>query len=415
MPTMRPTRSVTKRRGVTKLTFPTGGVRFEAKAPSRRDPVTGHRTFPTKMFSRYDEAVQWLKSTAASQAAGVHVPTRNHDGVTVDEAINNFLSARRLAVAAGQLAAGTLSNNDNSLKYLRRAHGTMPLSRLTARHLQDLITTGIRDGLPRRVQGKGADLVADGRPWKPATVNLFLSAVHLMLDQAVTDRHVAVNVGRVLKRHKVAERDRFRPTTYAETEMLEVLRAATADRMGVAWWLALHGLRRGEIAGLRWADVDLTAGVMVIANARVSNDGQVQEKGTKSGKERPYPLSAPLIAALRRAKATQAADRLALGQDYLASGYVVTDEAGDPLHPETFTSRWYQFLEANGFRRIRLHDARHTFGTIMAGTDGVNIAELAEMLGHAKKSFTYDTYVHAQPARLRAAADAFGRIVAGEA
>jgi integrase len=407
---VRPARSATKRPGVTKLTYPTGSVRFEAKAPSLADPATGCRTFPTKMFPRYDQAVQWLESTATNHAAGVHVPTRNHDGITVGEAIDNFLSARRLAAAAGRLALGTVTNNANSLKYLRRAHGDLPVSRLTARHLQDLITTGIRSGLPRRTQGKPTP-TAPGLPWKPATVNLFLNAVHLMLDQAVTDRHVAVNVGRSIRRHKVAARDKFRPTVFDRAEMLRVLQSADKDRLAVAWWLGLHGLRRSEIVGLRWSDVDLETGLMVIANVRVSNDGQVQEKDPKSGKPRDYPLPAALAAVLRRWRVTQLQERVALGAEYAHTGYVVTDEGGDPYHPETITDMWFEFLEGIGAPRIRLHDARHTFGTIMANTDGVNIQEVADLLGHAKKSFTLDTYVHSTPDRVRAAVDAFDRII----
>lgn len=116
-----------------------------------------------------------------------------------------------------------------------------------------------------------------------------------------------------------------------------------------------------------------------------------------------------LAAALRSARAVQAADRLALGEMYQASGYVVVDEAGDPLSPHALTSRWSRMLKAAGVRHIRLHDARHTCGTLMH-LENVPIALISAWLGHASKAFTMATYVHSQPDALAAAALSFGRV-----
>jgi integrase len=115
-----------------------------------------------------------------------------------------------------------------------------------------------------------------------------------------------------------------------------------------------------------------------------------------------------LAAALRTARAIQAADRLALSEFYEPSGFVVVDEAGGALSPHALTSRWARMLKAAGVRHIRFHDARHTCGTLMHLQD-VPIAVISAWLGHASKAFTMATYVHSQPEALSTAAQRVSR------
>ena len=106
----------------------------------------------------------------------------------------------------------------------------------------------------------------------------------------------------------------------------------------------------------------------------------------------------------------QAADQLAMGADYQASGWVVVNEAGEPLSPHALTSRWARMLKAAGVRHVRLQDARHTCGTLMH-LKGVPIAVISAWLGHASKAFTLQTYVHSQPQALVSAAQSFAQVV----
>jgi integrase len=110
-----------------------------------------------------------------------------------------------------------------------------------------------------------------------------------------------------------------------------------------------------------------------------------------------------LGATLKAAKSLQAADKLSLGATYQSSGHVVVDEAGRPLSPHALTSRWARMLAAAGVPPVRLHDVRHTCGTLMH-LEGVPIAVIAAWLGHASSAFTMATYVHSQePALVEAA------------
>jgi integrase len=125
---------------------------------------------------------------------------------------------------------------------------------------------------------------------------------------------------------------------------------------------------------------------------------------------RTLPLPDNLAATLEAAKSLQAADKLSLGAAYQSGGYVVADEAGWPLSPHTLTSRWARMLSAAGVLPVRLHDARHTCGTVMH-LEGVPIAVFAAWLGHASSPFTMTTYVHSQDPALADAARRLARVV----
>ena len=128
-------------------------------------------------------------------------------------------------------------------------------------------------------------------------------------------------VNRVSKPHKPFD-------TYTEAEVQHLLAAIADDRLSHAWELALSGLRRGEIAGLRWSDVDLDAKTLSIVNNRVDAGGTAVENDPKrSSSRRTLPLPDRLVSVLRAAKARQARERLALGAE-MARDYVVSNEVG---------------------------------------------------------------------------------------
>lgn len=139
--------------------------------------------------------------------------------------------------------------------------------------------------------------------------------------------------------------------------MRTFLAAVRNDRMRIAWLLALYGLRRGEIAGLRWEHVDLKAKTLRIVVTRLAINGKVVEGDPKSvSGRRVLPLTPTLTKAFTAARRQQAAERLALGPDYTDSGFVVVDEAGRALHPETLSARFESLARAAGVPVIRFHE-----------------------------------------------------------
>ena len=114
--------------------------------------------------------------------------------------------------------------------------------------------------------------------------------------------------------------------------------------------------------------------------------------------------------ALRRALAVQKSERLALGPDYGAGEHVLCDEAGRPYHPDTISDYWRALCTEAQVPSIRLHDARHTCGTLMH-MQGVPIVVISQWLGHADPAFTMRTYVHSQDDALNIAAASLQRVV----
>jgi integrase len=202
--------------------------------------------------------------------------------------------------------------------------------------------------------------------------------------------------------------------TYTPAEIRLVLRAADKDRNEHLWYLALSGLRRGEIAGLMWSDIDFEGGTLTVARNRVELGGGPttvveNEPKTKAARRR-LPLDEGLSGVLKRASACYAAEKLALGAAHADSGYVACTEAGHPYTPGALTHLWRNITKTAGVKPIRLHDARHSCGTAMH-LRGVPLAVIAKWLGHANPVITAQIYAHSQDPALAAAAASLAAVV----
>jgi integrase len=167
--------------------------------------------------------------------------------------------------------------------------------------------------------------------------------------------------------------------------------------------LTMYGLRRGEVLGLRWDDVDLQARTLTVKIARTDVAGTVISGDPKSSRsKRTLPLDVDLITALCALRLRQHDEAGLAGSAYMGSGYVVVDEQGVPYRPEWYSDTFQKLAASAALNSIRLHDARHTCGTLMH-LRGVPITVISAWLGHASAAFTMKTYVHSQDDALRAA------------
>jgi integrase len=182
-----------------------------------------------------------------------------------------------------------------------------------------------------------------------------------------------------------------------------------------AWMLfATTGMRRGEVAGLRWTDVDLQAGQVKVAKPRVAvrYKVHVSEPKTLKGK-RWLALDPATAAALREHRTRQAEERLMVGPGWVESGLVFTWPDGRALHPERFTRWFQQHAHDAGLPKIRLHDVRHSYATAALAA-GVPAKLVSERLGHANIAITMDTYSHVLPGMDERAASAVARLILGD-
>ena len=280
-------------------------------------------------------------------------------------------------------------------KVTRDELGHLEVQKLTKADLDTLV------GRLRRGEVEGRK-----KKWTPRSCNYLLHLTTAVLDNQVEQGHVVRNVARLVDR-VAADPRKYR--TLTDTEMFEILDHDCRDRH--LWALALYGLRRGEIAGLRWANVDLKAKTVSIAENRVTVGKEILTGTPKSkGSTRTLPMPDEVVELLRAARKRQSEEQLAFGEGYGPGEYVGSDETGQPYHPDTLTSRWRRMLDELGINRVRLHDARHSCATLMHLRE-VPIAVIAAWLGHASAAFTMSVYAHSQDDALKAAASSFGRVV----
>ncbi len=200
--------------------------------------------------------------------------------------------------------------------------------------------------------------------------------------------------------------------TWTAGELGRFLDFVVDDRLYGAWVLAATtGLRRGEVLGLRWSDVDLDSGRLAVRQTLVSvaYETKFSTPKTKRGR-RSVSLDATTVMALRSHRKRQLEERMEWGPAYQDSGLVVTRENGVLVHPDRFTQMFDKHVKNSGLPRIRLHDLRHTHATLALAA-GVHPKVLSERLGHATVAFTLDVYSHAVPALQEEAAERVASLI----
>jgi integrase len=198
-------------------------------------------------------------------------------------------------------------------------------------------------------------------------------------------------------------------------EARQFLASVKDDRLEAVWALLLtRGLRRGELAGLRWQQVDLDAGTVRIVETLIVVDGKVSASAPKTNAgKRTIPLDDSLVSRLRSLRSRQAQEHLAAGPAYDRRGLLVADELGRPHSPEWISGRFEALVASAELPRIRLHDCRHTAATLMLAA-GTPVKVVAEMLGHSSTKVTLDFYAHVLPGMAeRAGAELSASLLSG--
>lgn len=235
------------------------------------------------------------------------------------------------------------------------------------------------------------------------TVVSMLVVFSAALDDAMRQGLVTRNVARMVKRPVIKH---YEMATWTPQQASQFRAHICDDRLAACWLLTLAGLRRSEILGLRWSDVDFDARTVTVAQGRVVVQGVGTVTGDPKSKRsrRVLPMPPEIFATLRTLKVQQAAERLAFGTGYHDSGLVAVNESGSPIRPETYSAEFARRSKAAGVPVIRLHDVRHTAATILLDGGTTTIAT-AKWLGH-DPAITLRVYGHVYDDALAAAGDA---------
>lgn len=365
-------------------------LRYQLTVDAGENAQTGQRRQVRRRFATEKQARDALAEITDQAAKGTFVP---RTALSVEQLCADYVAGRH------NLRNTSRAKLEYDLGPLRERFGAVAVQALRKADLDALVGELVTGGT-RTAKGRKR------RPWSAVSINKAIDTWAMVLADAQRQGFVSRNVGEhvthVAARHQPVD-------TYTETEVMALLGAIADDRIGHAWELALSGLRRGEIAGLRWADVDLRAKTLSIVNNRVSAGGETVENDPKSAmSRRTLPMPERLVSVLKAAKARQAAERLALGTGDFA--YVVSNEAGEPYSPPVLSRYWRDTVKAAGVRHIKLHAARHTCATLMH-LSGVPVAVIAAWIGHKDASLTMRLYAHSQADALKAAGATLDRVV----
>jgi integrase len=261
--------------------------------------------------------------------------------------------------------------------------GQAKVSKLHALQISQAYAKALESG---RRDGKGG--------LSPRTVHHMHRVLRQALDDASRWNLLSRNPADAVDPPKVSPKPM---QTYDLAQTVTLIEAMRPTRMFVPTILAvLCGLRRGEIAALRWRNVDLDGGNVAIVESAEQTRAGVRCKEPKSGKARNVRLSATVVEELNSWRLKHAQELLRVGVRPDGDTFVVTQVDGSPLQPRSITHEWVRLLAAKKLPRIRFHDLRHAHATHLLAS-GVHPKIASERLGHSKVGITLDLYSHVLP------------------
>lgn len=317
-------------------------------------------------------------------------------GKTVAQFFREWLELAKMRLRYSSLSGYRINIERHILPTL----GEIPLADLRPEHLNKLYAELLANG---RVDGTGG--------LSPRTVQYTRTILQRALKDAVRWGLVERNVTNLTDAPRVRTPEM---KTWTRDEVRRFLSHVRRDRYYVAWFLAvMTGLRRGELLGLRWRDVDLEAGRLQIRQTLVATGNVVLWSEPKTrGSRRVVVLPPDAIDMLRAHASLQDREKPAWSADNIGCDVVFTKPDGSPVHPDRFT-RWFaRHARDAGLPHIRLHDLRHTFATL-ALEAGIHAKVVSEMLGHSNIVITLETYSHVLPVIHEEAAGKVSDVILG--
>lgn len=291
--------------------------------------------------------------------------------LTIETYLNEWMSQIVVLRVRPNTLAAYRFNID---RYLVPDLGRKKLGKLTARELRVYL-----DELRRR--GVGA-----------RTIQYVHATLRAALEDAVREEILEKNVAKLVRVPSPPQTER---EPLSVDEIKKLLKASENDRLhALLVVFAVLGMRRSEVLGLQWRDVDLSEGALMVRRGLQRVDGQLQLLPTKTVRSRrTIPLPECVARALRIHRAAQDDERCELGDRWPQSGHVFTRPIGTPIDPANCTKLVQAACKSAGLRKVRLHDFRHGYVSVLLSV-GVPPRTTMEIVGHSTMDMTMNVYGH---------------------
>jgi integrase len=318
--------------------------------------------------------------------------------------LNEWATGSWLPTMKTQVKPTTWISYDRMLRlHVLPVLGGKPLHKLTPTLLHALYAQLIDAGYKKESRGGGLH---------PKMVRHIHSTLHKVLGDAIDAGLLANNPADRAKpprpRASMAIEMRF----WDAEQLGRFLDHIEGDRLQAAWHLlSMTGIRRGEVLGLRWQDVDLEAQRVAVRHTITAIGDEIRESTPKTHQARTIDMDPGTVDQLRAHRDRQPVEKEAWGPGYLDSDLVFRREDGSPVHPQLFSQQFEQEIRRAGLPQIRLHDIRHTHATIALHA-GVPVKVISERLGHEDPAFTMKQYAHVIPGMQAEAAELVAALVA---
>ncbi|MDB4894408.1 MAG: Phage integrase [Firmicutes bacterium] len=316
-----------------------------------------------------DDASTWLALRRTERSQGsLTEPSK--------QTVAYFMTAWMETTASHEVGASTMQLYRNMFNW----YIVEPLGQVQLQQLR-----------PQQVQELYHSLMQSGK--SPRTVQLVHAVLRRAMAQATTWGLLPKNLMESVKPPKVEHKE---VAVLTPDQVVQFIASAKEDRLHAMFLLAVTtGLRRGELLGLRWQDIDMDAGTLTVAQAQKKIGERIEFGTTKTrASRRTIDLPDVVLVAFKLWRREQAKERLRVGEAWVHPELVFTSTIGSPVHPKNMLDRNFRdVLERAELPRIRFHDLRHTAATLLLA-NGVNARVLMDVLGHSQINITLGLYGH---------------------
>ena len=363
--------------------------RWEGRYTAGHDPETGRAIYKNVLGRTQAEVKEKLKAAIKeTQSLDLTKVGKYTVGEWMEVWFEDYAKIK-VRPSSHQTYRGYIDNHINP------NIGDIPLEKLTSLDLQKLYKKLLTKGRVDRVEAKGQPKGLSAK-----TVRNIHQILSSALKLAQEQRIILSNPAEGCALPKVEHREM---KTLPVEQLQSFLREARESGVFELYYLELAtGLRRGELLGLKWEDIDLERGDLRVKRQVARINGAVTESPLKTKNAyRTLPLARDTIDVLNQQK-----------KKVGSCPWVFPSPTGSPMSPDSVLHMLHRVLERAGLPRVRFHDLRHTFATL-ALQNGVDVKTVSGMLGHYSAGFTLDTYAHVTTSAQRQAAEAMEHVLSG--